>query len=112
MCCGGDLYQLLIRVLLLQGLEVVLPDKATMEHTVLPAVEALSRKDMEGARTLLRIALQVLLVSAVNMIVLASDDLRGLLPGDDPLQRRCIDPVDALARSAVDWVAQNSGESL
>ncbi|CAA7409901.1 unnamed protein product [Spirodela intermedia] len=94
------------------GLEVVLPDKATMEHTVLPAVEALRRKDMQGARTLLRIALQVLLVGAVNTIVLASDDLRGLLPRDDPLQKRCIDPVDALARSAADWVAQNSGESL
>ncbi|XP_068653157.1 uncharacterized protein [Aristolochia californica] len=43
-----------------QGFEVVLPDKATMEHTVIPAIEALNRKDVEGAGNLLRIALQVL----------------------------------------------------
>ncbi|XVF26608.1 hypothetical protein REPUB_Repub14bG0033300 [Reevesia pubescens] len=46
-----------------EGFEVVLPDKATMEHTVIPAIDALTRKDMEGARNLLRIALQVLLVN-------------------------------------------------
>ncbi|KAK9281397.1 hypothetical protein L1049_004297 [Liquidambar formosana] len=52
-------------------------DKATMEHTVIPAIEALDRKDMEGARNLLRIALQVLLVRAVNTVILASDDMLG-----------------------------------
>ncbi|CAI9114019.1 OLC1v1037490C1 [Oldenlandia corymbosa var. corymbosa] len=84
-----------------QGFEVVQPDKATMEHTVLPAMEALSRKDIEGAQNLLRIALQVLLVRAVNTIILASDDLQNLLPPDDPLLKRCLDPTDALARSAI-----------
>lgn len=74
-----------------------------MEHTVIPAVEALSRRDMEGARTLLRITLHVLLVKAVNMIILASDDLRGLLPQDDPLLKRCVDPLEALARSTIEW---------
>lgn len=34
----------------------------TMEHTVIPAIEALKRKGMEGACNLLRIALQVLTV--------------------------------------------------
>ncbi|KAK9101950.1 hypothetical protein Sjap_019204 [Stephania japonica] len=86
-----------------QGFEVVLPDKATMEHTVIPAIEALNREDIEGARNLLRVALQVLLVRAVNTIILASDDMQGLLPRDDPLLRRCIDPMDALAKSAVEW---------
>ncbi|MQM11022.1 hypothetical protein Taro_043921 [Colocasia esculenta] len=85
------------------GFEVVLPDKATMEHTVIPAVEALNRKDMEGATTLLRIAMQVLLVRAVNRIILASHDMRGLLPSDDPLLKKCIDPMDALARSTIEW---------
>ncbi|XP_043702260.1 broad specificity amino-acid racemase RacX [Telopea speciosissima] len=86
-----------------QGFEVVLPDKDTMEHIVIPAIEALSRKDLEGARNLLRIALQVLLVRSVNVIVLASDDMRGLLPKDDPLLRKCVDPIDALARSTIKW---------
>jgi len=81
----------------------VLPDKATMEHTVIPSIEAMKRKDMEGARNLLRIALQVLLVQAVNVVMLGSDEMRDLLPGDDPLLKKCVDPMDALARSAIKW---------
>ncbi|KAI3786030.1 hypothetical protein L1987_45157 [Smallanthus sonchifolius] len=84
-----------------EGFEVVLPDKATMEHTIIPAIEAISRKDIEGAQNLLRIALQVLLVRAVNIIILASDDVRTLLPHDDPLLKKCVDPLDSLARSTV-----------
>lgn len=83
-----------------QGFEVVLPDKATMEHTIIPATEALNQKDIEGARNLLRIALQVLLVRA-NTVILASDDMRELLPRYDPLLKKCIDPMDALARSTI-----------
>ncbi|CAH2037520.1 unnamed protein product [Thlaspi arvense] len=85
------------------GFEAVLPDKATMEHTVIPAIEAMKRGDMEGARNLLRIALQVLLVQAVNVVVLGSDEMRDLLPRDDPLLKKCVDPMDALARSAIKW---------
>lgn len=92
-----------------QGFEVLLPDKATMEHTVIPAVEAFNRKDMEGARNLLRIALQVLLVRAVNTIILASDDMQGLLPRDEPLLKKCIDPMDALVRATIQWA--NSKQS-
>lgn len=88
----------------MQGFEVVLPDKATMEHTIIPAIEALNRKDIEGARNLLRIALQVLLVRAVNSVILASDEIKDLLPLDDPLLKKCIDPMDALARSTINWV--------
>lgn len=80
-----------------------MPDKATMEHTMIPAIEALNREDMEGARNLLRIALQILLVRAVNTVVLASDDMRNLLPRDEPLLKKCIDPLDALARSTIEW---------
>lgn len=87
----------------MQGFEVVLPDKATMEHTIIPAIEALNRKDIEGARNLLRIALQVLLVRAVNSVILASDEIKDLLPLDDPLLKKCIDPMDALARSTINW---------
>lgn len=86
-----------------QGFEVVLPDKPTMEHAVIPAVAALKNKDMEGARNLLRIAIQVLLVRAVNTVILAGDEFRGVLPLDDPLLKRCIDPMDALARSTITW---------
>lgn len=93
-----------------QGFDVVLPDRATMEHTVIPAIEALNRKDMEGACNLLRIALQVLLVRAANFIILASDDMRDLLPPDDPLIKKCIDPMDALARSTIKWV-KSSGHN-
>lgn len=78
-----------------------MPDKATTEHTIIPALEALNRKDYEGAQNLFRIALQVLLVRAVNKVILASDDLQCLLPRDDPLWKRCIDPMDALARSSI-----------
>lgn len=86
-----------------EGFEIVLPDKATMEHAVIPAFEALNRKDMEGARNLFRIALQVLLVRAVNSVILASDDMLDLLPRDDPLLKKCIDPMDALVRSTIKW---------
>ncbi|ESW26975.1 hypothetical protein PHAVU_003G162800 [Phaseolus vulgaris] len=86
-----------------QGFEVVLLDKATEEHVLVPAMEALYRKDIEGARNLLRIAIHVLLVRAVNLVLLASDDLLGVLPHNDPLLRKCIDPMDALARSILHW---------
>ncbi|GKD66443.1 probable amino-acid racemase [Tanacetum coccineum] len=83
-----------------EGFEVILPDKATMEHTIIPSTEAKSRKDIEGAQNLLRIAIQVvLLLRAVNTIILASDDLRDILPYDDPLLKKCVDPLDSLARS-------------
>lgn len=86
-----------------QGFEVVLPDKATIDHTVNPAVKAFERKDMEGARNLLRIALQVLLVRAVNTVIVASEEMIGLLPEDDPLLSKCTNPVDALVRSTLQW---------
>lgn len=81
----------------------MLPDKATMEHTIIPAIEALNRKDIEGAQNLLRIALLVLLVRAVNSIILASDDVRDLLPRDDLLLKKCVDPMDALVWSTIKW---------
>lgn len=86
-----------------QGFEVVLPDHATMEHIVVPAIGALQSNDIEGARILLRIALQILLVRAVSMVVLASYDMRSLLAPDDPLLKKCIDPIDTLARATVKW---------
>ncbi|XAR66924.1 Aspartate racemase [Bertholletia excelsa] len=86
-----------------QGFEVVLPDKATVDHIVVPAMEALRRRDAEGARNLVRIAIHILLVRAVNYVILASDEFNGILPQDDPLLKKCIDPVDALARSALKW---------
>lgn len=88
---------------LMQGFEVVLPDKATVEHTVIPAVEALKRRDFQGAQNLFKIALQVLLVRAVNRVILASDYLDQLLPQGDPLWTKCIDPMDALARSSIKY---------
>lgn len=87
----------------LQGFEVVLQDKATEEHVLVPAMEALYRKDIEGARNLLRIAIHVLLIRGVNVVLLASDDLVGVLPHNDPLLRKCLDPMDALARSTIHW---------
>ncbi|EEC70874.1 hypothetical protein OsI_02398 [Oryza sativa Indica Group] len=84
-----------------QGFEVLLPDKASLEHTVLPAIGAFRRGDMEGARNLLRISLQVMFVRAVNTIILASDDFVGILPDDDPLLKKCIDPMDALVRETI-----------
>lgn len=92
-----------------EGFEVILPDKATVEHTLIPAVEALSRKDIEGAQNLFRIALQVLLVRAVNTVILASDDSRELLPPNDPLWKKCIDPMDALTRSTVKYAQSSDG---
>lgn len=86
-----------------QGFEVVVPDKATMDHILIPAIEAMRRRDMEGAQNLLRIAIQILLVRAVNTVILASDEIQGLLPCDDPLLKKCIDPMDALARSTLRW---------
>ncbi|EEF37901.1 racemase and epimerase, acting on amino acids and derivatives, putative [Ricinus communis] len=86
-----------------QGFEVVLPDKATTDHILIPAIEALRRRDIEGAQNLLRVAIQILLMRAANIVILASDELQGLLPQNDPLQKKCIDPMDALARSIIKW---------
>jgi hypothetical protein len=72
-----------------------------MEHTVLPCVDAFRKGDIEGARNLLRVSLHVLLVRAVNTAILASDDLVGILPDDDRLLKKCIDPLDALVREAI-----------
>ncbi|KAL9258348.1 Aspartate racemase-like protein [Drosera capensis] len=91
-----------------EGFEVVPPDKATMEHIVNPAIEAMHKRDMEGARNLLRVAIHVLLVRAVNTVILASDELQGLLPHDDPLLKKCMDPMDALARSTISWGKEGS----
>ncbi|KAL9460325.1 hypothetical protein AB3S75_003520 [Citrus x aurantiifolia] len=70
-----------------------------MEHTLIPALDALNRKDVEGATNLLRRALQVLLARAVNIVILASNDTLNLLPPDDPLLNKSIDPMDALVCS-------------
>ncbi|GJV97466.1 probable amino-acid racemase [Tanacetum coccineum] len=85
-----------------QGFEVILPDKTTIEHTIIITNKAKSKKDIEGAQNLLRIAIHVVLpLRAVNTIILASDDLRDILPYDDPLLKKCVDPLDSLARSTV-----------
>lgn len=70
---------------------------------MLPAMEALKKKDIEGAQNLLRISIHLLLMSAVNTIILASDELRNVLPPNDPLFKRCVDPMDALVRSTISW---------
>lgn len=88
---------------ILQGFEVLLPDKATMEHVVIPAMEAVKRGDKKGARYLMKIAVQVLLMRAVNTVIIASDEMQGLLSHDDPLLQKCIDPMNALARSTIKW---------
>ncbi|XP_024026494.1 uncharacterized protein LOC21389299 isoform X1 [Morus notabilis] len=86
-----------------QGFEVVLPDKRTMEHVVIPSAEALKRGDVKGARNLLKIAVQILLMRGVNTVIIASHEMQGLLPYDDPLLQKCTDPMDALARSTIKW---------
>ena len=81
----------------------MVPDKAAMEHVVIPGVEALNRRDMEGARNLLRIAAQLLLVNAVNTVVLACHDMPTAFAPNDPTLQRCLDPMDSLARCTVKW---------
>ncbi|KAL1551298.1 broad specificity amino-acid racemase RacX-like [Salvia divinorum] len=95
-----------------EGFEVLIPDTNTLKHIVIPAVQALSEKDFVGATNLLRISLHILLVRAVNRVVLASDELRELLPSDDPLWRKCIDPMDALARSTVKYAQSAERRSI
>ncbi|CAI0629154.1 unnamed protein product [Linum tenue] len=86
-----------------QGFEAVVPDKATVNHILIPGIEALSKGDMEGAQILLRIAIQILLVRGVNIVILASDEIQGILPDKDPLLKKCMIPVDALARAVLSW---------
>ncbi|GMN63937.1 hypothetical protein TIFTF001_033031 [Ficus carica] len=86
-----------------QGFEVVLLDERTMEHVMIPSAEALKRGDVKGARNLLKIAVQVLLMRGVNTVIIASQEMQGLLPYDDPLLKKCTDPMDALARSTIKW---------
>ncbi|GJW95095.1 probable amino-acid racemase [Tanacetum coccineum] len=94
-----------------EGFEVILPDKATMEHMIIPSTKAKSQKDIEGAQNLLRIAIHVVLLRAVNTIILSSDDLRDIFPYDDPLLKKCVDPLDSLARSTVK-LAQSAIQSF
>lgn len=70
---------------------------------MIPSVEALKRGDVKGARNLLKIAVQVLLIRGVNTVIIASQEMQGLLPYDDPLLKKCTDPMDALARSTIKW---------
>lgn len=65
---------------------------------------------MDGACKLFRTALQVLPVRAVNSVILASDDMQDLLHKDDPLLKKCIDPLDALAQSTIKW-ARSFGDN-
>ncbi|PON78413.1 Asp/Glu racemase [Parasponia andersonii] len=95
-----------------QGFEVVLPDKATMEHVVIPAMEALKRGDKKGARNLLKVAVQILLMRAVNTVIIACDEMKGLLPHDDPLLQKCTDPMDALARSTIKWAKSEANMQI
>ncbi|GJT85991.1 hypothetical protein Tco_1067708 [Tanacetum coccineum] len=44
---------------LIQGFEVILPGKATMEHTIIPSTKGKSRKDIERGQNFLRIAIQI-----------------------------------------------------
>lgn len=74
-----------------------------MEHILMPAVESLNQRDIEGARNLLRIAIQDLLIRAVNVVILASDELQNILPREDTLLKKCMDPMDALARTTIKW---------
>ncbi|KAF3453668.1 hypothetical protein FNV43_RR04109 [Rhamnella rubrinervis] len=94
-----------------QGFEVVFPDKATIEHVINPAMEALSNRDIKGSRNLLKIAVQILLVRAVNTVILASHEMQGLIPHNDPLLKKCIDPMDALARSTIQWATSRENET-
>ena len=71
-------------------------DQATMEHIFFPAIGALRSKDIEGARIMLRIALQIRLVRDVSMVFLTSYDMCSLLAPDDPLLKKCIDPIASL----------------
>ncbi|KAK9229339.1 hypothetical protein WN944_022301 [Citrus x changshan-huyou] len=50
-----------------------------MEHTLIPALDALNKKDVEGVTNLLRRALQVLLARPVNIVIMASNDTLDLL---------------------------------
>ena len=107
-------FLIVVWIVNVQGFEVVLPDKSTMEHIIIPAISSVKQKDIKGARNLLRIAIQALLVKAVNIVILASHELQCLLPHDDPLIKKCIDPTDALARSVVKWAKsqQNCSQEI
>ena len=58
----------------MQGFEVVLLNRTNLDHTVFRAIKAFTKRDVEDARNLLRIALQILLVRAVNAVDLASTE--------------------------------------
>lgn len=44
-------------------------NQETMEHIVISSMKALNMKDIEGARNLLRISIQILLVRGVSSII-------------------------------------------
>lgn len=79
---------------------------------MIPTMEAVKRGDKKGARNLLKIAVQVLLMRAVNTVIIASDEMQGLLPHDDPLLQKCTDPMDALARSTIKWAKSQANMQI
>ncbi|XP_024515502.1 uncharacterized protein LOC112340765 [Selaginella moellendorffii] len=100
-CQGLEFYQ---EKLEQEGFEVVLPDKASKDRLIVPAMAALERRDFQGHRSLIRVAIHMLLVNAVNRVM--GDDLTAALFADDPLLLQCIDPANSLAKATVTWVKQ------
>ncbi|GAQ87369.1 Aspartate or glutamate racemase [Klebsormidium nitens] len=94
-----------------RGYTVVLPDRDTMAHAVLPGMEALERGDNEGAKNLLGIGVQMLLVNAVNVVILAFSEASSVFPPSDPILKRCLSPTAALARATVRWVLKTRADA-
>ncbi|CAN6540842.1 unnamed protein product [Malus baccata var. baccata] len=57
-------------------------------------LETIKIQDMEGARKPSRIVVQALPVRAVNAVIIVSDELQAVLPPDNLLLKKCIDPMD------------------
>ncbi|GKC56746.1 hypothetical protein Tco_1084344, partial [Tanacetum coccineum] len=57
-----------------KAFEVIVPDKATMEHTIIPSIEAKNRKGINGAQTFCELQYRLLFFTAILMILLSHID--------------------------------------
>lgn len=59
---------------------------------------------------LLLLPLQMLLVNAVNVVILAFSEASSVFPPSDPILKRCLSPTAALARATVRWVLKTRAD--
>ena len=93
-----------------RGHGCILPDAASLDGEVLPAIRHVKQNHIEAARGLFRSAIQQLLDAGAERVVLACTEVPpAFAPGDALITGHCIDATEALAQATVDWALARRG---